>query len=406
MKLTSTPYCDEYGKQPMMGSTPGRECSRPQTADSYDDIQNNSETRCIKAQLFPQEYTEEGMFYSDALISIEKCALSKGVNHLKNKKLLDPMNTKSLIANEEFNNNSLMYSLIFHITGNELPGIGPFKSISNNFEDNIKCIYWQNQTLLTFIRSNGGCVAAIQPEYLMTYVNYCDWKIIQKKIMYRRYKNGFTPYCNFSDYPGQSAIYTEEILCEEIYDTLSKRCWSDVLMQILKVFVIGKITIDNLGKYAHSYKLSAVSNIYSTSENIILHWLNCVYDEQRQIIWKDKQENNTTTRWIVNFDYDLMDGIVIICLIAKYLTFLVDDYLVYAYTQPCSPVECLHNALLIVSSLRSVGFNYDIEAIDITDPNPISMLLFCTHLMKYLPQFENFINVTIEAKQHKQNTKK
>ena len=57
------------------------------------------------------------------------------------------------------------------------------------------------------------------------------------------------------------------------------------------------------------------------------------------------------------------------------------------YSQPSTAEQCLHNALKVVNAMRAVGIDYDIQAIDITDPNPISLLLLCVHLYNNLPQY-------------------
>ena len=45
------------------------------------------------------------------------------------------------------------------------------------------------------------------------------------------------------------------------------------------------------------------------------------------------------------------------------------------------------STIQVVSMLRAVGIDYDIQAIDITDPNPVAMLLLCTHLYQVLPPY-------------------
>ena len=45
------------------------------------------------------------------------------------------------------------------------------------------------------------------------------------------------------------------------------------------------------------------------------------------------------------------------------------------YTAPATPEQCLHNTLILVKAMRSIGIDYDIQATDITDPNPISLLM-------------------------------
>ena len=57
------------------------------------------------------------------------------------------------------------------------------------------------------------------------------------------------------------------------------------------------------------------------------------------------------------------------------------------YSHPSTAEQCLHNALKVVNAMRSIGIDYDIQAIDITDPNPISLLLLCVHLYFTLPQY-------------------
>ena len=57
------------------------------------------------------------------------------------------------------------------------------------------------------------------------------------------------------------------------------------------------------------------------------------------------------------------------------------------YTQPATAEQCLHNALKVVNAIHSLGIDYDIQAIDITDPNPISLMLLSVHLYFNLPQY-------------------
>ena len=49
--------------------------------------------------------------------------------------------------------------------------------------------------------------------------------------------------------------------------------------------------------------------------------------------------------------------------------------------------KCFHNALILIESVRQLGLDYDINPLDITDPNPISMILFCTFLYEKLPSY-------------------
>ena len=60
------------------------------------------------------------------------------------------------------------------------------------------------------------------------------------------------------------------------------------------------------------------------------------------------------------------------------------------YTAPATPEQCLHNTLILVKAMRSVGIDYDIQATDITDPNPIALLMVRKYIHNNM-EVENFI---------------
>ena len=66
------------------------------------------------------------------------------------------------------------------------------------------------------------------------------------------------------------------------------------------------------------------SNVYSISERIILLWLNHYYEQQRHTIWKDCPKGGIPpSRWVVNFDFDLLDGLVLAAVIGAHVPFVV-----------------------------------------------------------------------------------
>ena len=90
---------------------------------------------------------------------------------------------------------------------------------------------------------------------------------------------------------------------------------------------------------------------------------------------------------MVNFDFDLLDGLVLAAVLGAHVPFLVRTHLQDMYTKPATAEQCLHNALKVVNAMRAIGIDYDIQAIDITDPNPISLLLLCVHIYQNLPHY-------------------
>lgn len=49
--------------------------------------------------------------------------------------------------------------------------------------------------------------------------------------------------------------------------------------------------------------------------------------------------------------------------------------------------KCFHNALILIDACKRIGIDYDMNALDLTDPNPIAMCLFCAHLYETLPNY-------------------
>ncbi|XP_055421376.1 cilia- and flagella-associated protein 47-like [Bubalus kerabau] len=92
-------------------------------------------------------------------------------------------------------------------------------------------------------------------------------------------------------------------------------------------------------------------------------------------------------RWIVNFDKDLLDGLVFATVLGAYCPFLIESHFINMYTQPKSSEQYLHNCLIVVNVLREIGFDMDIQATDICDPNPILMLMFCVYMYERLPTY-------------------
>jgi len=53
------------------------------------------------------------------------------------------------------------------------------------------------------------------------------------------------------------------------------------------------------------------------------------------------------SRWLVNFDYDLLDGLVLAACLGAYCPFLISTHLIDLYTKPETAEQCLHNALKV-----------------------------------------------------------
>lgn len=68
---------------------------------------------------------------------------------------------------------------------------------------------------------------------------------------------------------------------------------------------------------------SVESNFYSSQELLLLSWLNMHYHRMRGAPWAAGGAAQTPARWIVNFDLDLADGLVLASLLASHCPYLV-----------------------------------------------------------------------------------
>ena len=60
------------------------------------------------------------------------------------------------------------------------------------------------------------------------------------------------------------------------------------------------------------------------SERVLLAWLNYCYANYKGMIWSENERGGVPpTRWIVNFDVDLTDGLALAATIGAYCPFVV-----------------------------------------------------------------------------------
>ena len=77
-----------------------------------------------------------------------------------------------------------------------------------------------------FCRTQGGCVASIKPEYLMSLADYKIWCNYERELHVRKSKS------SFENLPKTEE---EEAIEEHLFEAVSKRAWTHILLQIYKV---------------------------------------------------------------------------------------------------------------------------------------------------------------------------
>ncbi|XP_058391604.1 cilia- and flagella-associated protein 47 [Diceros bicornis minor] len=293
--------------------------------------------------------------------------------------------SKKLSVENEFSKyNKTIYDVILHLSGKMPAGINSSQSLPVDYTERVIQLHLQHSSLLDFLNTQGACISHVLPEFLLEPEDYKKWIEITSST---------------NTLPASSCIPKEEhsiVIDMSKFEAWSKRAWTDVFLQTYKVLVLSRVVphcSNNLPpiKMQNSPKVSSCfssSNIYSNSERILLNWMNTNYENTRHIIWKNCHKGIIPSeRWIVNFDKDLLDGLVFATQLGAYCPFLIETHFVNMYTQPKSCEQYLHNCLIIVNVFREIGFDMDIEAIDICDPNPILMLMLCVYMYERLPTY-------------------
>ncbi|XP_066563692.1 cilia- and flagella-associated protein 47-like [Amia ocellicauda] len=109
----------------------------------------------------------------------------------------------------------------------------------------------------------------------------------------------------------------------------------------------------------------------------------------RSVVWSHcvRKGDLPSARWIVNFDLDLVDGLVLAAVLAAYCPFLISTHFQRMYTNAVSLEQCLHNSLILANAFQALSLDIDVQATEISDPNPILMLMLCVYLYERLPQY-------------------
>ncbi|XP_029785500.1 cilia- and flagella-associated protein 47 [Suricata suricatta] len=280
--------------------------------------------------------------------------------------------------------NKTIYDVILHLSGKLPPGIHSSLSSPADYTERVIQLHFQHSSLLNFLNDQGACISHILPEFLLEPEDYKKWLEIYSS-------TNTLPVCSCASKEKPSIV-----IDMTQFEAWSKWAWTDVFLQIYKVLVLSRVVphCSNSLPPIHvqnSPKINPCfisSNIYSKSERILLNWMNTNYENARHIIWKNCQKGVIPSeRWIVNFDKDLLDGLVFATQLGVYCPFLIESHFVNMYTQPKSSEQYLHNCLIIVNVLREIDIDMDIQATDICDPNPILMLMLCVYMYERLPTY-------------------
>ncbi|KAM5195366.1 cilia- and flagella-associated protein 47 [Hipposideros larvatus] len=282
--------------------------------------------------------------------------------------------------------NKTIYDVIKHLSGKMPDGINSDQCLPENSIESVTQLHRKYSSLLDFLNAYGAHIPHVFPEFLFELEDYQKW------IKMTSSNNTLPAY--YSTIEGKRPIVDQTE-----FEAHSKRAWTDVFLQIYKVLVLPRVVPRPRNNYSltvtqNSPKINPYfkgSNLYSQPEMILLSWMNTNYENTRHIIWKNVHKGDTSNmpaeRWILNFDKDLSDGLVLATLLGTYCPFLIAPHFINMYTHPTSYEQYLSNSIIIVTALHEIGFSVGIQATEICDPNPILLLMLCVYMYEKLPAF-------------------
>ena len=171
---------------------------------------------------------------------------------------------------------------------------------------------------------------------------------------------------------------------DRVWPYFAMDSWLTLFYQILKIYYLNRVTPKSFkalpGVQPPDNQVEPImskSNIYSVPETILLKWLTYHYNKV----------NPMHSRQIINFDYDLRDGIVFASLIKSH----------YGNCQSLKDMEfsvasddegrLTENAKKVLMAVNEIGLQTHLKHKDITNPSARELLLFVVQLYQGLPHY-------------------
>ena len=251
-----------------------------------------------------------------------------------------------------------IYDLIHSLSGKTPPGM--IKNTSNlPHKELVRLLYKQYEELLDYLKKYGALLNTVRPEFLLS-------------------QHEFAQYLKSS--PEELQLKPKQI--QHRWPYMSMDSWTTLLYQIIRMFLLNRVTpksfkslpgIDAEASNVEPWMTS--SNLFSTSESILLKWLSFHYTKMHQLLKKP----------IKNFDEDLMDGTVYAAVMQSHhgpIKALVNLKLV------CNTEELrMFNCEKVIAGLNEIGMTTHFTAQDLARPSAREMVLFCLQLYQGLPHY-------------------
>ncbi|EFJ49198.1 hypothetical protein VOLCADRAFT_90100 [Volvox carteri f. nagariensis] len=261
----------------------------------------------------------------------------------------------------------LLLEIVEMLSGKSVPG--KIFKLNNNRKEAVRQLLLQYDAVLVFLKSHGCLLNAVKPEMLLEYEDFC-------RVMNER----STAATDNAEELEALEMWSE---VEMNFATVSAQAWNSMVLQIFKVFVLGRVTLKSLRTLPGSENLelppdSSIigSNFYSVAESALLAWMSA----------HCTREFGPKFPRITNFDSDLADASVLFALLSGYWPGLEKK-------KKTLRLDCRddqdkrENAEMVLKIMTDLGLPYDITVDEIVNPNPHDMMVFVLYLHHTLPQF-------------------
>lgn len=231
--------------------------------------------------------------------------------------------------------------------------------------DRIKALLKQYDELIRYLKSIGGLLNTLRPQYLLSFSDYTSFLKL---------------------YPFEYSSNSQHRLKESRFNYISIDSWILLCYQILKLFLLNRINSKSV-KFPNTIPLDKISfpdyslegcNYMSNPEGVLLRWLEINYEFIK---------NPRNIKRIRNFDNDIKDCHYFASVIQSYVGVNASKSLTSLKAKCQGDDEYKFNAERVMSALGEIGMQSHITSKDLHQASGRELILFVIQLYNNLHHY-------------------
>lgn len=359
--LSLFPFLLENGEQVQWQ----REIGKPIVVRLKDTQDDEANTKKAMAAIFGSTLDDsQQMDVSDPLEPQSIDMLRRWIN---SNAALEPMN--NLPGDFVKANGAPIYEIIMHLSGKMPPGRVKLKSLGSKSE-RVTLLVKQYEDLLTFLKQHGAFVNTVKAEHLLSLEDAQR----AESMRIAKLPDALQPT------PVQRQSQKQEL--DESHGYVSLMAWTTILYQVVKVFVLSRITTKQVRTMPmvemdfNSFIDAHIgsSNVYSVAEIVLLRWMSYMFEQV-----------TGTAKTFYDFA-EFRDSYVFGALLAAHVP-KAEKRFKEMRAKCAQPADMKHNAIKLIAAMKENGFDYVPQPEDLMSPNSRDLLLFSLYLYQTLPLY-------------------